>query len=127
MIINLIKKKHVDRILKILGKEKELYFGQLGAELNIDPSSLNKILKEMYSLNLVNKREEKSDYKLAKVYYSLSPLGIELLKRYEYLEELDNLKESKDDNSNSKNIQTNNTGTIINNVGDINGDLTFHK
>ncbi|MCS3901772.1 winged helix-turn-helix transcriptional regulator [Methanococcus voltae] len=121
MIVDLIKKRHVDRILKTLNNN-ELYFGQLKNELNVDAGSLNKLLREMCDEGVVKKRiEEKTkSNKLSKVYYSLTDLGTELLEKYLAIENLDlkNLNSNLEDN---KNIVDNSKNTIINNSGIVSG------
>ncbi|MBP2202182.1 DNA-binding HxlR family transcriptional regulator [Methanococcus voltae] len=126
MIINLIKKKHVDRILKLLYESNELYFGQLTSILGIDTGNLSKILNEMYKLGLLKKREEKTEYKLPRTYYSLTEKGLKLIKLYIEIENLDNTNcENKNIIDNSKNKVINNSGIVIGDTKDSN--ITIKK
>jgi len=112
-MLSVIVKKNNRRVLKLLDKFGELYYGELKKTLKIDSTTLSMALNELVDNKLVKRREEPEPSKrIPKVYYSLTPLGKEALKIYELAEELERKKE--------EGIKEN-SGVIIN--GDANGSI----
>ncbi|MBP2202149.1 DNA-binding HxlR family transcriptional regulator [Methanococcus voltae] len=144
-MLKILSKKHIKEIIYCLSDNGELYVGQIGEILNVDRRNLSKLLSELSKYRLVNNRKEVvEDNSLPKSYYNLSTKGenlkliLDILnilsedndkiiqnKLYDLKDELENIERPKPATI-QKNVSKNNSGTIINNVGDING-LTFQK
>jgi len=95
MSLKLLAKKHADRVLSYLKEHGESHFGQIKTDLNIEQSTLSKLLTELVEEDYLSKREEKEGYKLPKTYYKLTDIGNNALKIYFEYEKLEKMKESK--------------------------------
>ena len=112
-MLSVIVKKNNRRVLKLLDKFGELYYGELKKALKIDSTTLSMALNELVDNKLIKRREEPEPSKrIPKVYYSLTSLGKEALEIYELAEELERKKEER---------KKENSGVIIN--GDANGSI----
>ncbi|MBA2858722.1 DNA-binding HxlR family transcriptional regulator [Methanococcus maripaludis] len=90
MIFELLCKKYVVDILKILKNEDEINLSTIVEKIGTHKSSLSKILKEMEEASLVSKREE--PYRnMNKVYFKIDKKGIKLLEYYDLIVELDDV------------------------------------
>jgi DNA-binding HxlR family transcriptional regulator len=113
MSLKLLAKKHADRVIEYLKENGESYFGQIKNDLNIEQSTLSKLLTELVEENFIIKREEKEGYKLPKTYYKLTELGYGALNVYREYTELEKLKKI----TNQTNIKGK-VGKVINVSGD---------
>jgi DNA-binding HxlR family transcriptional regulator len=112
-MLSVIVKKNNRRVLKLLDKFGELYYGELKKALKIDSTTLSMALNELVDNKLIKRREEPEPSKrIPKVYYSLTSLGKEALEIYELAEELERKREAE---------VKENFGITIN--GDVNGGI----
>ncbi|MBA2860960.1 winged helix-turn-helix domain-containing protein [Methanococcus maripaludis] len=114
MVLKAISRKNADVVLYAL-KDNELYFNQLQKETNLNPSTLNTILNDLISADLVERRKEGKDIALPKTYYRITLYGLKALGFYELNMEIENMKKRNAGSRNSINVE-NNHGTVINEV-----------
>ncbi len=96
MIRRILLKKNVDKILDLLDKEGELFFGQILRKTGINPSNLTILLTDLQLEGLIAK-EEKSDYEGGRVksYYKITDKGRQARYILKIMDMIDSLKEGQ--------------------------------
>ncbi|MBA2858317.1 DNA-binding HxlR family transcriptional regulator [Methanococcus maripaludis] len=112
MLLNIISKKNTRAVLELLRENEEMYFSEIQRELDMNLGSLNRILNELMTLNILDKRKDSEDVALPKAYYFVTDYGEKVVELYDLEKDLE--KESKIIN------QTNIKGNVKNvvNMGD---------
>ena len=111
-MLQTISKKNSRTVILLLAKFNKLHFGALKKKSKIEGKSLTNTLNELLSEGLITKEYEDPSKRTAKVYYSLTTLGKEVLEIYELTEELERKREAE---------VKENFGITIN--GDVNGGI----
>ncbi|MBB6067922.1 transcriptional regulator [Methanococcus maripaludis] len=88
MLIKTLCKSNVKEIILLLEKNGETHFGEIENTLQINRGNLSKVLNLLVAEKFINKREEESNLKLNKTYYSLTELGKNAILVYELNEKL---------------------------------------
>ncbi|WP_423792105.1 MarR family winged helix-turn-helix transcriptional regulator [Methanocaldococcus indicus] len=92
-LLKILAKKYVIDILELLNEHGELGYSDIWKTLVIDKGTLSKLLKELEDEDLVLRREERTDRRIPRAYYRLSPYGKEIVKICKQLKEAEQKKQ----------------------------------
>jgi len=93
MLMKLITKKNTKAVLDLIIENEEMYFSELQRALdNVNPGTLNRILKELLDEQILQKRVEDEDKAMPKAYYSLTEYGLEVITLYEKEKKIESMK-----------------------------------
>ncbi|MBP2202199.1 DNA-binding HxlR family transcriptional regulator [Methanococcus voltae] len=137
MILRVLGKKYSKDILLLLKKNGEMGFQEILSNFDIHKSLLSRTLTELTDCCLITSRlNPESNRTIPSKLYTITGIGVEALKIYDFEEELDNFiygvkKEFKaslkfdgpKDNKNS--IEDNNNNSIVNSYNNVGADNTI--
>ncbi|AVB75922.1 DNA-binding HxlR family transcriptional regulator [Methanococcus maripaludis] len=88
-MISALAKKNSRAVLELLAeKEEGLHFGEIKKELGIDGRVLTDTLNAFLDFELVTRTAEDESKRMSKVFYAITKRGLEVLKAYTYLDEI---------------------------------------
>ena len=103
-LLKVLAKKNNYLVMKFLYNHGKSYFKEIKTGLRVDGKVVNRALEELVKAGLVQKEIEEPAKRTSKVYYSLTELGKEAIKVYEYVEELEKKRKSHIAIENSKDV-----------------------
>ncbi|MBA2863979.1 winged helix-turn-helix transcriptional regulator [Methanococcus maripaludis] len=114
MLMKLITKRNTKAVLDLIIENDEMYFSELQRALdNVNPGTLNRILKELMDAQILTKRVENENMAMPKTWYRLTDYGKKVIGLYDLEAKLENeAKITNQTNINGK------VGKVINVSGD---------